>query len=71
MVKLKDENFRGTSKCDIRGIMGQREMQVLILGAGLSGLVAAIGFRKAGHGVVVLEKAPELREIGDMTSFCL
>ena len=51
--------------------MGRREMQVLIVGAGLSGLVAATGFRKAGHGVVVLEKAPELREVGGMTSFYL
>lgn len=51
--------------------MGRRKMQVLTIVAALSGLVAAIGFRKSGHGVVVLEKAPELREVSGMTSFCL
>ena len=51
--------------------MGEKEMQVLIIDAGLSGLVAAVGFRKAGHGVVVLEKAPELQEVSGITLFCL
>ena len=40
--------------------MGRREMQIVIIGAGLSGLVAAIGPCKAGQGITVLEKAPEL-----------
>lgn len=37
---------------------------VIVVGAGLGGLAAAIGIRKAGHDVVVLERMPELREIG-------
>lgn len=40
---------------------------VLIIGAGLGGLAAAIGIKKAGRDVTVLEKMPELREV--RTSF--
>ena len=37
--------------------------KVIVVGAGLGGLAAAIGIRKAGHDVVVLERMPELREV--------
>ena len=40
---------------------------VLIIGAGLGGLAAGIGIKKAGRDVTVLEKMPELREV--RTSF--
>jgi 2-polyprenyl-6-methoxyphenol hydroxylase-like FAD-dependent oxidoreductase len=37
---------------------------VLVLGAGIGGLSAAIALRRAGWSVEVYERAPELREIG-------
>ena len=37
--------------------------RVVIVGAGLGGLAAAIGLRKSGHHVMVLEKTRELREV--------
>jgi 2-polyprenyl-6-methoxyphenol hydroxylase-like FAD-dependent oxidoreductase len=39
-------------------------MRTLVAGSGIAGLAAAIAIRKAGHDVVVSEKASELREIG-------
>lgn len=39
-------------------------MHVIIAGAGIGGLVAAIACRHVGLDVTVLEQAPELREIG-------
>ena len=37
--------------------------RVIIVGAGLGGLAVAIGIRKAGFAVLVLEKIEELREV--------
>jgi 2-polyprenyl-6-methoxyphenol hydroxylase-like FAD-dependent oxidoreductase len=39
-------------------------MEVLVAGAGIAGMAAAIAMTKAGHDVVLVERATELREIG-------
>jgi len=38
--------------------------EILIVGAGIGGLTAAIALRQAGLGVEVFERAAELKEIG-------
>src|SRR6185369_15094742 len=37
---------------------------ILIIGAGIGGLTAAIALRQAGFNVEVFERAPELKEVG-------
>jgi len=39
-------------------------MKVIIAGAGIGGLSAALALARAGFGVVVVERAPELMEVG-------
>lgn len=39
-------------------------MQIIVVGAGLGGLGAAIALRLAGHNVNILEAAPEIGEVG-------
>ena len=39
-------------------------MRIIVVGAGIGGLSAAIGLRRAGHEVVVLEQAPRLEAVG-------
>src|SRR4051812_49609153 len=38
--------------------------RALVIGAGIAGLATAIALRRAGRDVLVLERAPQLREIG-------
>lgn len=42
--------------------MGQ-DLDIIIVGAGLGGLAAAIGISKAGHRVTILEQAEQLGEV--------
>ena len=41
-----------------------KEPKILIIGAGIGGLTAAIALRQAGFAIEVLERASELREVG-------
>lgn len=40
------------------------KLSIIIAGAGIGGLAAAIALRRRGHSVIVFEKAPELGEVG-------
>ena len=44
-------------------ILAKSTYHVLIIGCGLGGLAAAIGIRRAGHDVTILEKVAELQEV--------
>lgn len=43
--------------------MTELKLHVGVIGAGLGGLVAAIGIARAGHNVTVLEQATVLGEV--------
>ncbi|MEV5960809.1 NAD(P)-binding protein [Kribbella sp. NPDC051952] len=44
--------------------MGAGERSALIVGAGIGGLAAAVGLRRIGWSVSVLERAPIIAEVG-------
>src|SRR5690606_17952644 len=39
-------------------------MRIVVIGAGLGGVAAAVGLHRTGHEVTLLERAPEPRETG-------
>ncbi len=44
-----------------------KPLNILIVGAGIGGLTAAIGFRLDGHNVIVLEQASAFGEVMTIT----
>ncbi|KAI0152828.1 putative monooxygenase [Xylariaceae sp. FL1272] len=44
-------------------------LHVIVVGAGFAGLTAAIECHRKGHSVILLEKFPELKLLGDIISF--
>lgn len=40
------------------------KLRIVVAGAGIAGLAAAVAFRKAGHEVMVLERSPSLGTVG-------
>ncbi|KAI0595446.1 hypothetical protein F4775DRAFT_604985 [Biscogniauxia sp. FL1348] len=47
----------------------QTGIRVIVVGAGFAGLTAAIECHRHGHSVILLEKFPELKLLGDIISF--
>ncbi|KAL2867819.1 FAD/NAD(P)-binding domain-containing protein [Aspergillus lucknowensis] len=45
-------------------------MKVIIVGAGIAGLAAGIGLRRAGHDVTIYERSSLLREVGAAINVC-
>src|SRR5690242_11323824 len=45
-------------------IMSEKKPHILVVGAGIGGLAAAIGLRKAGCSVELHERAEQLRPVG-------
>lgn len=42
----------------------KHSFKIIIVGTGIAGLAAAIGLKKAGHDVVILEQLHEIGEVG-------
>lgn len=55
------ETFRDDLNWDFKAA---KPLKIIIVGAGIAGLVAAIGLKKAGHDVVILEQVREIAEVG-------
>jgi salicylate hydroxylase len=51
---------------DVRLVLvyGAHRMQIIIIGAGIGGLTAALTLLRSGNEVQVFEQAPELRQVG-------
>lgn len=46
------------------GIKPEKQLKVIIVGAGIAGLVAGIGLKQSGHNVTILEQVQEIAEVG-------
>lgn len=66
---MNDHDPNASKAATINGHVEQdksadRPLNITIAGAGIGGLAAAIGLRKQGHSVTVLEQAREIRGVG-------
>ena len=52
---------QGPSSADFKSTF-----RIIIVGCGLAGLAAAIGIRRAGFQVLILEQAAEVKEVGEL-----
>lgn len=57
-------NKQGNALIANEGMIARKSLNLVIVGAGLGGLAAAVALARSGHSVEVVEQAPQLGEVG-------